>query len=156
MNYFKMRLLELLSQNLPEIMMSTKISMNGITKDTEVIASFQDDILLLSALTLRLVKALMDITMPLKAKNLVVGVPVLVIAGEKDLICEFNFTLELYNKIIAPDKRFHTFPEGLHSPHTDFEYEEWLDSIEHWAENKLRTFTPNSHQNFKGLKVIPG
>lgn len=70
MSFFKLKMLEILSQNLPEIMMSTKISMNSITKDIEVIASYEKDILLLSALTLRLVKALVDITIPLKKKNL--------------------------------------------------------------------------------------
>jgi len=69
-NFFKLQLIKFLSRNVPEIMMSTKISINSITKDKEVIASYEDDILLLSALTLRMVHSLVDVTMPLKQSEL--------------------------------------------------------------------------------------
>ena len=64
LNYFKLRLLNFLSRNVPEIAMSAKISINSITKDLEVIDSFKDDPLLLVPLTLKTVKALVDVTTP--------------------------------------------------------------------------------------------
>lgn len=70
-------------------------------------------------------------------------------AGEKDIVCEFSFTLELFNKIIAPDKKIHTFKEGLHSPHHDIEYDEWLGVLDEWTTSKITTFTPDSHRNLQ-------
>ena len=64
LGYFKLRLLNFLSRNVPEIAMSTKISLNSITKDLEVLDSYKDDIFLMSAITLKTVKALVDVTSP--------------------------------------------------------------------------------------------
>jgi len=66
-------------------------------------------------------------------------------AGEKDIVTEFRFTQELYSKIICPDKKFHSFPDGLHSPHIDFEYNEWMTTLLDWTEHKIKSYTP-SHQ----------
>ena len=73
-----------------------------------------------------------------------IDAPVLVFAGEQDIVCEFKHTQELYRKIVAPEKKIHTFPEGLHSPHTDSEYNEWANVLDNWCESKLKSYKVGS------------
>lgn len=63
--------------------------------------------------------------------------------GEKDLVCEFQYAKELYSKLACPEKKFYTFPEGLHEPHNDFEFEEWIQQILAWTDSKIKTYQPS-------------
>lgn len=58
-------------------------------------------------------------------------------------MCEFKYCQELYSKIICPEKKFHSFPNGLHEFHQDEEYEEWADVLLTWTDNKLQTYKPD-------------
>lgn len=156
LNFFKLRLINWLSRNVPEIVMSTKISINSITKDTEVIDSYKDDILLMSGITLKTVKTLLDVTIPLKTDKITINAPTIVFAGENDIVCEFIHTQQLFAKIQSPDKKFHSFPEGLHSPHCDFEFEEWANVLLDWTDHQTKLFQPTQQCNFIMLKVPVG
>lgn len=66
----------------------------------------------------------------------------LLLAGEKDIVTEFKYTQELFSKIIAPEKRIHTFPDGRHECHADAESNEFIDVSIAWIKERLQKYEP--------------
>ena len=67
--------------------------------------------------------------------------PLLIVAGEKDLVTEFKYTQELFNKVIAPEKKLKTYPEGRHELINDIEYNDVVDSVVAWTNETLAKHT---------------
>lgn len=73
-------------------------------------------------------------------------------AGEKDLVTEFQYTKELFEKIISPEKKFHTFPEGRHEPHADYESEEYLNVMFAWIKERLEVYSPGEQCSLTSIR----
>lgn len=71
-----------------------------------------------------------------------IGMPLLIVAGEKDLVTEFKYTQELFNKVIAPEKKLKTYPDGRHELINDIEYNDVVDSVVAWTNETLAKHTP--------------
>jgi len=69
MNPIKLKVLKTLAEAVPEILIGSKISLHSITKKKQVIESYPQDRLIVSYLTLGMTSTLIDITLPLKDKN---------------------------------------------------------------------------------------
>ena len=70
-------------------------------------------------------------------------------AGQKDKVTEYQYTVQLYDKILSPSKKIHTFPDGLHQIFEDQEADEFVSVIRDWVNYKQKTYKqshPSSRQ----------
>lgn len=76
-------------------------------------------------------------------------------AGEKDIVTEFVYSKELFEKIMAPEKKFYTFPEGLHEVHNDFESDEFMDQMILYTNERLERYVPGEQCPLGRMHEIP-
>lgn len=70
MGKIKLKVLKTLADAVPEILIGSKISINSITKKKSQLETYPEDKLCVPYLTLGMVNTLIDITLPLKGKNI--------------------------------------------------------------------------------------
>jgi alpha-beta hydrolase superfamily lysophospholipase len=61
-------------------------------------------------------------------------------AGQKDKVTEYQYTVQLYDKIISPSKKIHTFPDGMHQVFEDYEADEFVGVVCDWVNYKQRSY----------------
>lgn len=71
----------------------------------------------------------------------------LVLAGEQDIVTEYKYTVELFEKFTCPSKKMHSFPQGRHECQNDFESEEYIQIMLEWTKAKLATYNPTQQCN---------
>lgn len=146
-NWVKRSVVAFLARNAPELVMGAKISIHSLVRRKDTLESFINDDYLTPFLCLRVAETLMDISFSLKdLSKIKLNCPVLVFGSHKDKITEFQYTIELFEKIVSTEKKIHTFPNGLHQAYEDIESEEFMSVLSDWIKYKLRTYkmTQNS------------
>lgn len=82
-------------------------------------------------------------------------------AGQRDKVTEYQYTVQLYDKIVSCEKKIHTFPDGLHQVYEDEESEEYMSVVVDWLNYKSQTYrmtkksTPRSADNLANLIIMP-
>ncbi len=61
-------------------------------------------------------------------------------AGQRDKVTEYQYTVQLYDKIVSCEKKIHTFPDGLHQVYEDDESEEYMSVMLDWLNYKSQTY----------------
>lgn len=73
--------------------------------------------------------------------------PVLIMAGQKDKVTEYQYTVKLYEKIVSSEKKIYTLVDGLHQVYEDEESEECLTLMKDWISYRHRIYKMTSSNN---------
>ena len=79
----------------------------------------------------------------------------LILAGREDIVTEFRYSEELFQKLIAPSKKLHVFNEGLHECHNDVESSEFISTLVAWSKQQLQAFQPGQQCPLGNLHEFP-
>ena len=117
----------------PRVSMASGLDPNGLSRDPEVVRNYVDDPLVFGNLTPSLAAEMLSAIERTVGAGSQVSVPMLVIHGAADPICEVAGSERFARTLCAPGSRLQIYPEllheTLHEPEREIVFQEILDWI---------------------------
>ncbi len=133
----RMTLGRVLSWVAPRMQIPSGISPDSISRDPQVVADYVADPLIPSTLSVGLGAALIDAARATAERGGGVEVPLLIVHGEADTLCDVEGSRAFHAQVNAPGSALRTYPTLRHEVFNEPEHEivladvaEWLDKLE--------------------------
>jgi alpha-beta hydrolase superfamily lysophospholipase len=124
---------KILSRVRPGFSIETKLDVNSISRDPDVIKIYQEDPLVHSTASARFgteLTATMEWTQS-HAKDF--NKPLLIYHGASDQLVPPAGSQTFFENVQIREKEMHMYPDGFHEPHNDIDHKTVLQDIENWC-----------------------
>ncbi len=124
----------ILSKIWPGFAIDTKLDVNLISRDTDVVKAYQEDPLVHSMASARFgteMQAARKWTLENAGEF---NLPLLILHGEADKLVPEHGSAAFFERAGTEDKVRHLYPEGQHEPHNDIDREKVLKDLEEWLD----------------------
>ena len=123
---------KLMSRIWPGFSIDTKLDVNHISRDPEVIKAYQEDPLVHSMASARFGTEIIAATDWTLAHADKFNLPLLILHGEADQLVPPHGSATFFENAGTEDKVRHLYPDGRHEPHNDTDRETVLQDIANW------------------------
>lgn len=132
-----MTLARLLSRILPRFAMNTGLDATSISRDLEVVATYQADPLVHSIGTARLGTEMTKAMLWTQEHAREWQRPLLILHGGADRLVPPQGSRRFLENVPIADKEYREYEGGYHEPHNDIHRAQVLADLEHWLERHL-------------------
>jgi alpha-beta hydrolase superfamily lysophospholipase len=134
---WRVTLARLLSQILPRISFSIGLDKSALSRDPEVIKTYEEDPVVHGVATARWSTELFATIEWVKTHADEVRIPILMVHGEADRLSLSEGTCSFYEEVPFSDKELQIYPGGYHESHNDLDHERVTKDIRQWLERHL-------------------
>jgi alpha-beta hydrolase superfamily lysophospholipase len=134
---FLMLLSRILSKIWPGFSIDTKLDVNSLSRDAQVIRAYQEDPLVHSTASARLgteLTAAIDWTHTHAPEF---KLPLMIVQGDADSLVPTQGSHKFFHNLTISDKEIHMYDGGYHEPHNDIDKAIVLNDIEQWIKKHL-------------------
>ena len=128
---------KVMSRIWPGFSIDTKLDVNTISRDPEVIKAYEQDPLVHSLASARFGTEISAATEWTQAHADKITLPLLIVHGAADVLVEPQGSAEFFDKVTFADKERIVYPEGRHESHNDIDREKVLQDIFIWLEKHI-------------------
>ncbi len=118
----------------PRMQIPSGISPDSISRDPQVVADYMADPLIPSTLSVGLGAALIDAARGLAERGGEVEVPLLIVHGEADTLCDVEGSRAFHARVNTPGSALRTYPALRHEVFNEPERESVLADVAEWLE----------------------
>jgi alpha-beta hydrolase superfamily lysophospholipase len=118
----------------PRMQIPSGISPDSISRDPQVVADYMADPLIPSTLSVGLGAALIDAARGLAERGSEVEVPLLIVHGEADTLCDVEGSRAFHARVNTPGSALRTYPALRHEVFNEPERESVLADVAEWLE----------------------
>ena len=126
-----------LSRFWPTFSMASPIQSAQLSCDARVVQAYQDDPSVFKTLTVRWGTEYLNTQDRIKEHASEIELPILIIHGGEDTLCDPEGSELLYSKIRSEDKTLKIYPSYFHEIHNEPGHATVIDDMIHWLENQL-------------------
>jgi alpha-beta hydrolase superfamily lysophospholipase len=126
-----------LSRIWPTFSMASPIRSTQLSCDARVVQAYQDDPSVFKTLTVRWGTEYLNTQDRIKEHASEIELPILIIHGGEDTLCDPEGSELLYSKIRSEDKTLKIYPSYFHEIHNEPGHATVIDDMIHWLENQL-------------------
>ncbi len=130
----RLALVRVLSWVAPRMQIPSGISPDSISRDPQVVADYMADPLIPSTLSVGLGAALIDAARGLAERGGEVEVPLLIVHGEADTLCDVEGSRAFHARVNTPGSALRTYPALRHEVFNEPERESVLADVAEWLE----------------------
>jgi alpha-beta hydrolase superfamily lysophospholipase len=127
----------LLSRIWPTFSLSTPIKPSQLSCDARVVQAYQDDPTVFKVLTARWGTEYLDTQNWVKTHASGINLPILIIHGGKDMLCDPEGSQYLYDQVSSADKTIIIYPSYFHEIHNEPGHPNVIQDINTWMEVHL-------------------
>ncbi len=135
-------LARLLSGLLPRLRVSTGIDPEALSRDPAVVEAYVSDPRIMGPISLRLGTELLRAASVVRASARAVRVPVLIVHGEADSLCQVEGSRDFHAQLQPEGCELRTYPGLRHEVLNEPEREQVLADIHGWLEKRVATGRP--------------
>ena len=128
---------KIMSKIWPGFSIDTKLDVNSISRDPEVIKAYEQDPLVHSMASARLGTEISAATEWTQAHAGKMNLPLLIVHGGADSLVEPEGSARFFEQVTFEDKERIVYPDGRHESHNDIEKEKVLQDISAWLEKHI-------------------
>jgi alpha-beta hydrolase superfamily lysophospholipase len=121
-----------LSGVLPKLSVNLGLDVDALSRDPDVLAAYVADPLVTSRATVRWGTESLNTVGQVKDQMAQIGVPLLVLHGERDRLNTAQGARLLFETVRSADKTLRVYPGGYHEPHNDIDHEQVVADIGEW------------------------
>jgi alpha-beta hydrolase superfamily lysophospholipase len=118
----------------PRMQIPSGISPDSISREPQVVADYMADPLIPSTLSVGLGAALIDAARGLAERGSEVEVPLLIVHGEADTLCDVEGSRAFHARVNTPGSSLRTYPALRHEVFNEPERESVLADVAEWLE----------------------
>ena len=118
----------------PRMQIPSGISPDSISRDPQVVTDYMADPLIPSTLSVGLGAALIDAARGLAERGGEVEVPLLIVHGEADTLCDVEGSRAFHGRVNTPGSALRTYPALRHEVFNEPERESVLADVAEWLE----------------------
>ncbi len=133
----RMALMHGLARIAPRLRLPSGLPATGLSRDPEVVRAYLEDPRISTAISMRLGAELMDAQAGVEASACRVEVPLLIVHGEADPLCDVEGSRRFHAALGAAGGELRTYPGLLHEVLNEPEYERVLADIHSWIEKRV-------------------
>lgn len=122
----------LLSGFWPTFTLKSQVVTTNLARDPQVVQAYENDPLVFRVMTVRWGTEYLGHLKNAPIVATKIDLPLLVVQGEKDRLCEPEPAQALFDKFASQDKTFNLYPDRFHEIHNDFGWEEVVQDISSW------------------------
>lgn len=122
----------LLRRLLPRVTLGSGLDPSGLSRDPEVVRGYLEDPHVHRAMTASLGAELLDRVPDVAARAHEVAVPLLMLHGEEDALCEVAGSRDFFAGVRSPGSRLKVYPELLHEIFNEPEQEQVFQDVWDW------------------------
>lgn len=123
----------------PTFTMKAQLKTKDLARDATVVQAYENDPLVFRVMTVRWGTEYMANLRDACTVASTIHLPLLVINGKDDRLCEPAPAESCYDKIASQDKTFKLYPDRFHEVHNDFGWQEVVQDIGSWLDSHLTT-----------------
>ncbi len=123
---------KVMSKIWPGFSIDTKLDVNTISRDPEVIKAYEQDPLVHSMASARFGTEMSAATEWTQAHADKIALPLLIVHGAADVLVDPQGSADFFEKVTFNDKERIVYPEGRHESHNDIDREKVLQDIFSW------------------------
>ncbi len=123
---------KIMSKIWPGFSIDTKLDVNTISRDPEVIKAYEQDPLVHSMASARLGTEITAATEWTQARADKIALPLLIVHGAADVLVEPQGSAQFFDKVTFADKERIVYPDGRHESHNDIDKEKVLQDLSSW------------------------
>ncbi len=128
---------KIMSKIWPGLTVKTKLKIEAISRDPEVIRDYKNDPLVHSMASARLGTEFNNCREATLAKANEFSLPLLIYHGKEDCIVPPQGSREFYEAMTTEDRELHLFDGGYHEPHNDIDKDKVFIIINEWIKNHI-------------------
>jgi alpha-beta hydrolase superfamily lysophospholipase len=136
---FMVALARFLSGFWPTFTLKSQVKTKDLARDAAVVQAYENDPLVFQVMTVRWGTEYMKELKNASTVATKINLPLLVIQGKDDRLCEPDAAQACYDKFSSQDKTFKLYPDRFHEVHNDFGWEEVVQDIGGWLEGHLQS-----------------
>jgi alpha-beta hydrolase superfamily lysophospholipase len=126
-----------LSKIWPSFSVDTKLAVDALSRDPEVVKAYQEDPLVHSKASARLGT---EFTCAMKwtlTQSANFSLPLMIIHGGSDQLVPAKGSYDFYEKMTIEDREIHIYEGGFHEPHNDIDKIKVLKDMEQWIQKHI-------------------
>ncbi len=129
---------KIMSKIWPGFSIDTKLDVNHISRDPEVISAYNEDPLVHSMASARFGTEITTATDWTLAHADKFNLPLIILHGEADQLVPPHGSATFFENAATKDKERHLYPDGRHEPHNDIDRETVLQDLLNWLNKHLQ------------------
>ncbi len=123
-----------LSWLMPKMLLTVKLEGSSLSRNQEVARSYNEDPLVHWNRSVRWGTEALKTLKRIKKGASKFDLPVMCMHGESDPLLAVEGAHQFFNAVVIPDKVLHIYPDGLHEPHNDLDYQKAVEDIREWLD----------------------
>ncbi len=136
----------LLSRFRPTFSLSSPINPAQLSCDARVVQAYQEDSEVFKVLNVRWGMEYLNIQNWVKAHAAGIDLPILIIHGGEDLLCDPEGSQYLYDQISSVDKTLKIYPSYFHEIHNEPGHDKVIEDINNWIDDHLQTKSTDTYR----------
>ncbi len=122
----------IMSKIWPGLTIETKLDIEAISRDPDVVQAYKDDPLVHGLASARLGTEFERCRVSTLSKAKDFDLPLLLYHGKDDRIVPSGGSVDFYKALSVKDKEFHLLDGGFHEPHNDIDKDKVFSIIDKW------------------------
>jgi alpha-beta hydrolase superfamily lysophospholipase len=133
----------IMSRIWPTCTLKTPLNFSHLSRDSQVVQAYIDDPTVFKIMTVRWGSEYLDTQKRVIEKASTVHLPILIIHGGNDQICDPDGSHILYERINSADKSLKIYPNFYHECHNEPGHEQVIQDISTWLEKHVHSESPD-------------